>query len=61
MLAAPAPEILALLGTSAMSLDELLAALATRYDLADAEPARLRARVEELMAAGLVTQVAEAG
>ena len=54
LLAPPAPEILAALAGRAMTLDALLAVLARDYDLADPDAAALAARVEELVAAGLV-------
>ncbi|MEH3047830.1 HPr-rel-A system PqqD family peptide chaperone [Sphingomonas adhaesiva] len=53
VLASPAPEILAAL-REAMSADALLMVLAVRYDLADADPVALAARLDELVAAGLV-------
>ncbi len=54
LLTSPAPEILAALGDAELSIDDLLAALARDYALADADPAALAARVDELVAAGLV-------
>jgi PqqD family protein of HPr-rel-A system len=54
VVASPAPEILEALSAQALTLAELLAALADRYDLPDADPHALAARVEELRAAGLV-------
>jgi PqqD family protein of HPr-rel-A system len=54
LLTSPAPEILAILGEQAASLDALLARLRERYDLADADRAALAARVDELVVAGLV-------
>lgn len=50
----PAPEILAALAGNALTLDELLAALARDYALGDADRDALAARVEELAIAGLV-------
>ena len=54
LLVSPAPEILEVLGQEALSLDALLARLATEYALADADPAVLAGRVAELVEAGLV-------
>jgi PqqD family protein of HPr-rel-A system len=54
LLAPPAPEILELLGREALTLDALLARLAADFALADADPAALAERVEELVDAGLV-------
>lgn len=56
LLAPPAPEILRLLAATPMSEASLLAALQRDYDLADPDPAALSARVEELVAAGLVVR-----
>lgn len=53
LVAAPVPEILAVL-REAMTADDLLAALARDYDLADPDPAALAARLDELVASGLV-------
>lgn len=53
VLASPAPEILSAL-REPMSADALMLVLAIRYDLAEADPAALAARLEELVAAGLV-------
>ncbi|WP_174287374.1 HPr-rel-A system PqqD family peptide chaperone [Sphingomonas bacterium] len=55
LLTAPAPEILAALADAPLSADELLAALASDYTLADADTQALLARIDELVAAGLVT------
>lgn len=55
LLVSPAPEILAALGNRAMTLDALLADLATRYDLADADRVALIARLDELVDCGLVS------
>ena len=54
LLTSPAPEILAMLGERALSIDDLLAAMAERYELADGDRAALAARVDELVVAGLV-------
>lgn len=60
LLAPPAPEIVAILGEGAMDGDTLLAALAQRYELADPDPLALVARLDELIAAGLVERLPEA-
>ncbi len=52
LLIEPAPEILVALADGPLSLDGLRGALAARFDLADEEA--LAARLEELVAAGLV-------
>lgn len=52
LLTAPAPEILATLGEAGRTLPDLAARLAEEYDLAEA--AGLSARIDELVAAGLV-------
>ena len=52
LLTEPAPEILAALGHEPLTLTELTARLSQRFDLAD--PAALPARLDELIAAGLV-------
>lgn len=54
VVASPAPEILAALAPAPLTLEELLARLAADYDLADADRDALGARVDELVAAGLV-------
>jgi PqqD family protein of HPr-rel-A system len=54
LLAAPAPEILDALGGEWLDLDTLLARLAARFELADADAPALAARLDELVAAGLV-------
>lgn len=55
LLVSPAPEILALLGEEALTIDALLARLTADYELVDADRAALAERVEELIAAGLVS------
>ncbi|WP_375394090.1 HPr-rel-A system PqqD family peptide chaperone [uncultured Sphingomonas sp.] len=55
LLTAPAPEILAALAHAPLSIEDLLAALASDYTLADADTQALMARIDELLAAGLVT------
>ncbi|MEG3087304.1 HPr-rel-A system PqqD family peptide chaperone [Sphingomonas sp. PB4P5] len=53
LLTAPAPEILAMLGEAGLSLPELQVRLAAAFELGDADGA-LAARLDELVAAGLV-------
>lgn len=53
LLVEPAPEILAALAAAPLSLEDLRAALSERFDLAGGEA--LAARLDELVAAGLVT------
>ena len=55
LLTAPAPEILDALAAAPLSIDDLLATLTREYALAEADPAALAARIDELVAAGLVT------
>ncbi len=52
ILAAPAPQLLALLGGNPADLDELQARIGETFELADADA--LEARLSELEAAGLV-------
>ena len=54
LLAEPAPEIVAALGRDWIGAADLLARLADRFDLVEADGAMLRARLDELVAAGLV-------
>lgn len=54
---APAPEILEALGEETLTLDALLARLGERFDLLDADPLSLAARLDELAAAGLVERL----
>lgn len=56
VVAPPAPEILAALAPAPLTLDALLAALSAAYDVTDADRDMLSARVEELVAAGLVAR-----
>lgn len=56
LVASPAPEILDLLGREEMDASTLLDRLHATYDLGDADPAALRARIDELVEAGLVEQ-----
>lgn len=53
----PAPEILALLAGAPLDAAELLALLAERYELVDADPAALAVRLDELVRAGLVERL----
>lgn len=53
VVAAPVPELLAALG-SEPTREELLAVLAERFDLVDPDDGALAARLDELVAAGLV-------
>jgi PqqD family protein of HPr-rel-A system len=55
LITAPAPEILATLGEAGMTLAALTQRLAHDYDLGDLDDAALAARLEELVAAGLVS------
>lgn len=57
VVAPPVPEILDLIADRAMRADELLAALAERYDLADADAGGLAARLDELVDTGLVERL----
>ena len=54
LLASPAPELLELLGERALTRRELLDALVARYDVPDAAADLLDARLDELIAVGLV-------
>lgn len=54
ILAEPAPQLLAALGGKPLTLEELIAAIAERFDLEQAEA--LEARLGELEAAGLVSR-----
>ncbi|TGX50464.1 HPr-rel-A system PqqD family peptide chaperone [Sphingomonas gei] len=53
---APVPEILEAL-TEPLDADDLLAKLSETFDLADADPAALAARLDELAAVGLVERL----
>lgn len=55
VVAPPVPEMLALLADP-LTPQELLAALAERYDLPDGDLTALTARLDELAAIGLVTR-----
>lgn len=52
----PVPEMLEALMASALSAEELLTALAARYELVDPDPVALEARLDELAGAGLVSR-----
>ena len=52
----PVPELLDILGDRAMTLDEVLTALAAAHDLVDPDAGALRARLDELVEAGLVAR-----
>lgn len=54
LLASPAPELLELLGERALTRRELLDVLVVRYDVPDAAGDLLDARLDELIAVGLV-------
>ncbi len=54
LITSPAPEILATLGEAGMTRAGLLARLSVDYALGDADEAALLARLEELVATGLV-------
>ena len=55
LVTAPAPEILAALGEAGLTRSALLGRLAEDYDLRDADEAVLLARLDELVATGLVS------
>ncbi len=57
LLAEPAPEIMAALAEGPLSLTALLARLGEAYTLSDADEHALAARLDELVAAGLVEAV----
>ncbi len=57
VVAPPVPEILDLLADRALTADELLAALAERFDLPDGDAAALVARLDELVETGLVERL----
>jgi PqqD family protein of HPr-rel-A system len=54
IVAPPAPEILAALGQAPITRDALFAALAAAFDLDGGDATALTARLDELVAAGLV-------
>jgi len=53
----PVPEILEALGQAPLSAADLLARLAARFDLVDADPEALDVRLDELVATGLVERL----
>lgn len=55
LITAPAPEILATLGEAGMTFTTLTERLAADYELGDTDAAALAARLDELVAAGLVS------
>lgn len=55
LITAPAPEILATLGEAGMTFAALRDTLAGAYELGDLDDAALAARLDELVAAGLVS------
>ena len=55
LITAPAPEILATLGEAGMTFTALRETLAGAYELGDRDDAALAARLDELIAAGLVS------
>jgi len=55
LVTAPAPEILAALGEAGMTLAALRDTLDGDYELGDLDDAALAARLDELVAAGLVS------
>ena len=55
LLTSPAPEILMALAAEPMDADALLNRLSLDYQVADADRASLMARLDELVAAGLLS------
>ncbi|MEO6218533.1 MAG: HPr-rel-A system PqqD family peptide chaperone, partial [Sphingomonas sp.] len=55
LITAPAPEILATLGEAGMTFTDLRETLVSAYELGDRDDAALAARLDELVAAGLVS------
>ena len=53
----PVPELLDLLAGEPLTLDQLAVALTERFDLVDPDAAALAARIDELVASGLVERV----
>ncbi|MCX8477229.1 MAG: HPr-rel-A system PqqD family peptide chaperone [Sphingomonas sp.] len=53
----PVPEILETLASRPLSAPDLLARLAERFDLVDADPHALAVRLDELAAVGLVERL----
>jgi len=54
LLAAPAPELIEVLDQNILTLEEIMAALAARFELGGADPQALAARLDELVAVALV-------
>jgi PqqD family protein of HPr-rel-A system len=54
LLASPAPELLEAMGDDWLDADALMERLSRHFDLGDGDVASLRARLDELVAAGLV-------
>jgi PqqD family protein of HPr-rel-A system len=54
LMASPAPEILEALAAAPLDAEALLAKLRADYDLVDADPEALTARLDELVETGLV-------
>ena len=54
---APVPEMIEALSEEALDADALLALLAERFDLVDADAGALAARLDELAAAGRVERL----
>ena len=54
LVVSPVPELLEALAGEWLSAGDLLARLAADYDLADADPAALTERLDELVETGLV-------
>ena len=57
VVAPPVPEMLDLLADAPLTADALLAALSERFDLPDGDVAALTARLDELVATGLVERL----
>lgn len=53
----PVPELLDLLTEAPLTLNPLLTAISERFDLVDPDAAALAARLDELVASGLVERV----
>ena len=53
----PIPEILGTLAAEPLDVPDLLARLGERFDLTDADPAALTARLDELATVGLVERL----
>jgi PqqD family protein of HPr-rel-A system len=57
LVAPPVPEILAALGSAGLTRDQLILRLGDEYNLLDGDVAALAARLDELVAAGLVSTI----